>query len=320
MGANTISFTQQIKEEIVSLSYEDNCARALLAAFVQINGRMIIQNKKTILILETENAKIAKFFYLLIQQRYQVVPSFAYRKKMNFDKRTSFNLRIESDVDRILEDLQITFYEKKVSKSFLRKDDEIRCFLAGTFLATGSCNAPTSSNYHLEISSNDEEMIKYILKLLEKNKEIHFGAKTIARRHHFVLYIKKSDQIANFIAYIGASYSCLQFEEVRVERDFVNSTNRLQICANANYQKTTASATRQLADIAIIEECLGIQNLSNQKLKYLCLLRKENEDASMIELAELLSEEIGKKVSKSNINHLFRYLHELAVRYGGSKE
>ena len=47
------------------------------------------------------------------------------------------------------------------------------------------------------------------------------------------------------------------------------------------------------------------------------MLRRENEDLSMAELADLLSEEIGVKVSKSNVNHLFRSIHELAVRYSG---
>lgn len=320
MGANTISFTQQIKEELVSFSYDEKCTRALLAAFLQINGRLVIQNKQTFLILETENAKIAKFIYLLLQQRYHVMPTFAYRKKMNFDKRTSFNIRIEKDVDIILDDLEIRFYDKKITKSFLKRDEYIRSFLAGAFLATGSCNAPTSAHYHLEISASDEEMIAYLMRLLEKNKEIKFGAKSIARRNQFVMYIKKSDQIANFIAYIGASYSCIQFEEVRVERDFINNSNRLQICANANYQKTTESANRQLEDIATIERCLGIKNLKNKKLEILCLLRKENEDASMVELADLLGQELGTTVSKSNINHLFRNLHELALRYGGGKK
>ncbi len=317
MAINTISYTQQIKEELVSYEYDEMSMRAILSAFIQINGRLLIQNKKTFLVLETENAKIAKFIYLILQKRYQITPSFAYRKKMNFDKKISFNIRIEQKVDEILNDLEIYFYEPKVHKSFLKKDEYIRCFLAGAFLAGGSCNAPTSSHYHLEISSNDENMINYIVKILNKNKGLDFDAKTIVRRNQYVMYVKKSDQIVNFIAYIGACNSCLEFEAVRVERDFINNNNRLQICANANYQKTTASAKKQLEDILIIEECLGIKNITNEKLKILCLLRKENEDASMAELAELLGQEMGITVSKSNINHLMRKMHELALHLRG---
>lgn len=36
----------------------------------------------------------------------------------------------------------------------------------------------------------NEEMAKYILKLLEKIKTMQFKAKMITRRNHFVVYIK----------------------------------------------------------------------------------------------------------------------------------
>lgn len=315
-----ISFTQMIKEEIVSHSYEGESAKALLSAFVHLNGRMTIQNKNTLLFLETENAKIAKLLYLLLQQHYQVSPTFIYRKQMQFEKKTTYRLKIEEKVEDILQDLEIQLYDSNLTKSFLKNEDNIPFFFMGAFLAGGSCNHPQSSHYHLEIATHDEDIAKYLLKLLEKNKKIDFNAKEIQRRNQYIVYIKKSDQIANFMAYLGASNSCLFFEEIRVERDYYNNTNRMQICVMANYKKTTDSAKHQLEDIKVIEQKLGIQNIANQKMKVLCLLRKENEDASMLELAQLLSEEMEIKVSKSNINHLFRSIHELANRLGGTKD
>ena len=319
MNEPTLSFTQEIKEELASLPREEEEKRAILSAFCAMNGRIVIQNKHTILILENENAKVVKYLYLLIQERYQVTPSIAYRRKIRFDKKTCFTLKIEEKVDAILDDLEISIYQQQVERTFVKKDNVVRAFLAGAFLAGGSCNAPQSSNYHLEIASSNEEMSKYILKLLEKVKTMQFKVKMITRRNHFVVYIKKSDQIVNFIAYIGASNSCLTFEEVRVERDFINNDNRLQICTYANYQKTASSAKRQLEEIEVIEKSLGIMNIQNEKMKILCLLRKENEDASMQELADLLEKEIGKFVSKSSINHLFRAIHELADQYRGKR-
>jgi len=314
---SNISFTQRIKEELVTIPFEGELIRAVLSSFAKLSGRISIQNRTTNLVLETENAKIAKFIYLLIQKRYHVSPTFSYRKKMKFEKKISYLLQINEKADEILEDLEIDIFDNNPIKSFLKKDDMIRAYLAGAFLSSGSCNDPHSSNYHLEIATQEEEMTNYLLKLLDRNKIIRFGAKTIQRRNQHVLYIKKSDQIVNFMAYMGAAESCLTFEEIRVERDFINNDNRLQICADANYKKTTSSASRQLEDIEIIDRILGIQNLTNSKMKVLCYLRRENEDLSMQELAELLSEEIGKNVSKSNVNHLFRAIHELAVRYSG---
>lgn len=313
-----MSFTKKIKEELVKIPFEGEHIRAVLSSFAKLSGIITIKNKETNLVLETENAKIAKFIYLLIQKRYGVLPTFSYRRKMKFDKKISFLLQINDKADEILDDLEIDIFDNNPVKSFLKKDDMVRAYFVGAFLATGSCNDPHSSNYHLEISSQEEEIVNYLLKLLLRNKQIRFNAKTIQRRKQFVLYIKKSDQIVNFMAYIGASDSCLAFEEIRVERDFINNDNRLQICVDANYKKTTSSALKQLEDIAIIDRVLGIHNLNNQKMKILCYLRRENEDLSMSELAELLGQELNISVSKSNVNHLFRAIHDLAKRYGGA--
>ena len=43
----------------------------------------------------------------------------------------------------------------------------------------------------------------------------------------------------------------------------------------------------------------------------------ENKEATLSELATLLSEEMGEEISKSNINHLFRSLHDLYIKLQG---
>ena len=47
---------------------------------------------------------------------------------------------------------------------------------------------------------------------------------------------------------------------------------------------------------------------------FLARLRLENPDASLEKLSELMSQEFGATISKSNINHLFRKLHETYER------
>ena len=150
---------------------------------------------------------------------------------------------------------------------------------------------------------------------MNRSKPESFEAKIIQRRSSYVVYMKKSDLIVDFLAYLGAHDSCLEFEEVRVERDFRNNDNRLQICENANVYRTISSAKKQIEDIKLIDEKLGIHNMINNKEKILCMLRLENEELSMVELADLLSKELNTKVSKSNVNHLFRSIHQLAERF-----
>ena len=51
----------------------------------------------------------------------------------------------------------------------------------------------------------------------------------------------------------------------------------------------------------------------------LCYFRMDNESASMSELATMLSKEFGYTITKSNVNHLFRDLHELYLKLKGIK-
>ena len=64
---SNISFTQRIKEELVTIPFEGELIRAVLSSFAKLSGRISIQNRTTNLVLETENAKIAKFIYKTIK-------------------------------------------------------------------------------------------------------------------------------------------------------------------------------------------------------------------------------------------------------------
>ena len=46
-----------------------------------------------------------------------------------------------------------------------------KSYLAGCFLAYGSCNSPNHKNYHLEISLNDLDYANFIVKLIEGDND-----------------------------------------------------------------------------------------------------------------------------------------------------
>ncbi|MCX5775831.1 MAG: DNA-binding protein WhiA [Firmicutes bacterium] len=309
------SFTSIVKEEITTKPFNDERLRAMLSAYVKTNGRMVIQNKTTEIVLATENAKIAKFLFLIIQKLYGISPRFAYTRMMKFEKKVTYNVIIEEKSDAILEDLGVSFLSGKISRLLVSNDDTLGGYVAGAFLATGSVNNPASSNYHLEISTTDEDYAKYLVKLVGRYKNVDLTPKIIKRRNQFVVYLKKSDQIADFLILMGATDATLEYENVRVNRDFSNNDNRWQICANANMNKVVEASGKQIEEIQIIDRVVGIEHLPNEKMKLLCRLRLDNDGASMLELAEKMSDEMHNPVSKSNINHLFRAIHEMAERY-----
>jgi len=309
------SFTGTVKEEIISKPFEDARVKALLAAFFKANGRYFISNRETRLELKSEYAKIAKYLYMQIKRLYGLDPRFAYTQTSRFGKKTTYHVIIESDIDRLLDDLNLSFTGTFTLRDFLRNDDQIAGYLSGVFLATGSVNHPESSNYHLEMASPDPSFIGEVSKILVRYKKVKFEPKITMRRQQHVIYIKKSDQIADFLIMIGATDATLEYENIRVSRDFANSDNRWQICETANMEKTIKAAAGHIEAIKFLDGLVGIDKLPNEKMTLLARLRLEDESASLIELAERMSATLGKPVSKSNVNHVFRAIKQLAERY-----
>ena len=309
------SFTSQVKEELVSNAYPSgDRLRALLSAYIRINGSLVFRHKKTLLQLSTENAKIGRFVFETINEIYQANAELIVKEKRNLDKSKIYIIEISDASEAIMDDLEISFLEGKISKNIVKNDDTISGYLIGAFLAAGSVNSPMTSNYHLEIALNNENYAKWLAKLFAKYKNSNIEPKIAHRRDEYVIYFKKSDQISNFLIMIGAVSSCLEFEDIRANRDLMNNANRLTNMDTANMKKTIETGSRQAEEIALIDQLLGIDNITNLKERELCKLRLSNEAASLQELAGLLSNKFKKPITKSNVNHLFRSIHLLYER------
>ncbi len=317
MKQSEISFAQQVKEEIVNANFSSEHKRAILAAFIKINGSISFAKGTSSLVMKTENADVAKFIYSSLVDIYGLPPRFAFTKMMNFRRRTTYSIIVDNEAEYILGDLSINFLEGKIAKNIINTDDMIAGYLCGAFLASGSVNSPKSSNYHLEVALNEENYARWFTKLFTKYKGGQFSAKIVKRRNEYVVYLKKADQIVDFLIMIGATSSALKFEDIRIEREYQNIGNRLLNLDTANYKKTQDAAKSQIKDIKIIDKVIGIERIPNRKQKELAKLRLQNEDASLSELAKLLSLKLEKEVSRSNVMHTFNAIHKFAVQLKG---
>ena len=311
------SFASLVKEEITTANFSSEHLRAVLASFIKINGSISFSKNSSSLVMKTENAKVAKFIYQAINDIYGIPSRFSFTKMMNFRRRTTYNIIIDTEAEYILGDLAINFLDGKISKNIVNNDDMIAGYLCGAFLASGSVNSPTSSNYHLEIALNDENFAKWFTKLFTKYKSGEFDAKIVKRRNEFISYLKKADQITDFLIMIGATSSALQFEDVRIAREYSNIGNRLTNLDTANCKKTNEAAKEQLKDIRAIDKRITLDRIPNAKMRALAKLRLENEDASLSELATLLSEKLESPVSRSNVAHMFKAIHKFAIQIKG---
>ncbi len=305
----SISFARLVKEESAKAERSVSEKKALLSSFVRINGYLRIRGKQEGLELSSENSAIAKCVYQYLHELYGVDVRFAYTRSAGFLKRMIYHVIVDDEASKILDDLEVDFFNPERPKNIISSSEDVAAYLTGAFLAGGSVNNPNSRSYHLEISVKDEGFAKFLLKIWSKYQPHPFSCKLSKRRNQFVLYLKKGDEISDFLVLMGAKDQCLVFEDVRISRDFSSIGNRLSNLDTANYGRVVSASKRQIDEINYIFKKEGKENISNPKLLACMELRVKNPDASLDELSKLLSSELNTEISKSNINHLLRYVH-----------
>lgn len=87
-----------------------------------------------------------------------------------------------------------------------------------------------------------------------------------------------------------------------------NNVNRIVNCETANLSKTVNAAVRQVENIKLIQETIGISSLP-ENLQEIAKIRIEYEDMTLKELGEMLEPPIGK----SGVNHRLRKIEEIAT-------
>ena len=303
-----MSYTVKIKEEISEIKSSKSELIAELSGYFRNNGNII----KDYITITTENKFIVERIVDSIKNIYNVETSIETIENHNFSKKDLYQIKVKTKDNFFLQDLGIFDKENKyidtVPNYIVGGNEEIRGYLRGVFLSTGSINDPKKSRYHMELlvqSSTEAVFIQKLLNLFDLN------AKILNRENGFMIYIKEAEKISDFIKIIGANKAVLYFEDVRIYREQKNQTNRLNNCEQANIDKVIQTAATQLEQIQIIEDNDGTM-LLDEKTKEALEYRKKYPEASLKELAEIISLETNKSITKSGLNHRLRKIKELA--------
>ena len=303
-----MSYTVKIKEEISEIKSSKSELIAELSGYFRNNGNII----KDYITISTENKFIVERIVESIKNIYNIETSIETIENLNFSKKDLYQIKVKTKDNIFLQDLGIfdkdNNYIDTVPNYIVGGNEEIRGYLRGVFLSVGSINDPKKSRYHMELlvqHSNEAVFIQKLLNLFDLN------AKILNREKGFMIYIKEAEKISDFIKILGANKAVLYFEDVRIYRDQKNQTNRLNNCEQANIDKVIQTATTQLEQIKIIEENDGIM-LLDDKTKDALEYRKKYPEASLKELAEIISLETNKSITKSGLNHRLRKIKELA--------
>lgn len=187
----------------------------------------------------------------------------------------------------------------RIEESLVAQDCCRRAFLKGAFLSGGTVIDPRK-NYNLELVTSYPKLHEGMQKLL---KDIGFAFKSVMRKNKYVLYLKNSEAISDFLSYMGAFQAQMELLNIKIEKEIRNDFNRAANGETANIEKTINAAISQIQAIVKLDETVGLDNIP-EDLREVALLRLKHKDLSLSELGKLLQ----PPLSKSGVNHRMKKL------------
>lgn len=296
-----MTFTTQIKEEITKEQTNNIEDLTSLSTYLKFNGTFD-EDKMTVTVV---NASVARWIFKLLKTNYNVSIKLTTRTMKRFKARNLYILEVKDKLDVIYSDIDNIFKEINTSS-----DEEKKAFLKGMFLACGSINDPKKNQYHLEFlvkEDDDANLVDYLLNSLK------IKSKILKRDREYMVYVKSSENISDFIKYLGAVNALFYFEDIRIYKDHKNMVNRLNNCEQANVERTLKSSKVILDNIKYLEDN-DLLMLLDERSKEIIEYKKKYPDTSLGELADIITMETNKSITKSGINHHFRKINALVKK------
>ncbi len=271
-----MSFSHEIKNEILLQEMNREQANALIHGIICSAG---YSNEK--MILKLNSSDISNLIRDLLLQL---------KREHNVDKENKNWIVLELiDVEKEHEIKQPGFY------------------FAGVFIGGGSMSDPASTSYHLELQfyyRNQAEKVSNFL----NNYNFNFTLKK--KKKIWVLYIKKSELIADFLRAIRTPLALLKFEDARIARDFRNNLNRYSNLDIYNQEKLSKASTMHLKNYEYVIEHNLLDSFRKDEITFF-ETKKANPYSSLTELVELL-ESKGIKKTRAGLNHWLIKLRKIA--------
>lgn len=301
-----MSFSGEVREELAEhVSPSRHCQIAELAAMFCFNGKIVRDASGNIsLQIQTENAQVVKKCFTLLKKTFNI--------EANITSKGVNSIIIE-DIDQVKRLLQ-AFKLMDGSGAMQQRTDEVhplliknacckRAYLRGVYLAAGSMSDPEKS-YHLEFVCGTECQAEQLKSVIQ---DFDVEARSIVRKNHHVVYMKEGSGIVDILNVMEAHRALMNLENLRIVKEMRNSINRRVNCETANITKTVNASTRQIEDIILIRNTVGLKSLP-ENLREMAEIRLEYADAPLKELGQYIDPPVGK----SGVNHRLRKISEIA--------
>lgn len=303
-----MSFASSVQSELARVEPEQACcAKSELAALLLNKSNLSQIASDYILTVEVDNPALGRKIYKYLRDIYGFQSSVKVIEKSKLRKNRGYVVKTVLTPAKLENIKEIIHINNNLISPKLDITEVNSCckraYVRGLFLSRGYVNRP-EGNYHLEFMVNDEALA---IKVQEYLGTFDIDLKVIQRKKSFLLYIKESEQIADFLRVVGANKALLEFENIRILKSMRNNVNRQVNCETANLAKTIDASVRQTEIINNLVSTGVIDNLPYQ-LKELAYIRLDYPEATLKELGEILN----PPLSKSGIAYRMRKLEQVA--------
>src|SRR5690606_8568817 len=168
---------------------------AELAAFIQLNTELSIEHQVRTLWFKSNNPTVVRRFLGIIKNLYPIANTLMTKKQGNFNKGYQIQLGVQEGLDAIISEHDILL-DQNSSDVLTQTHETKQAYLRGAFLASGSVNDPKTAEYHLEIYSENSDIILFIQKLMN---DLELNAKITKRRKGYICYLKDAAKIEDFL-------------------------------------------------------------------------------------------------------------------------
>lgn len=292
-----MSFSLDVKEELSTVvPRERHCRIAELSALFSFCTEVQTEPEMKV-ILSTDNKTAVRKCFTLLNKAFNI-ETCIFEKKIETSDEAIELTDENAEISSVLKALHLTD-----PFALLGRDCCKRAYLRGVFIATGFVFEPSKS-YQLEMAVDLTDYARLVTLLLQ---DFNVTSKQMLRKKHNVIYVKGVDPVADTLNVLGAHKAIMVVANTRIMKDVRNDVNRRNNCDTANIIRASIAASKQIEDILLIQEKVGINSLP-ESLRDIANIRLEHPDSSLTELGEFLEPPVGK----SGVNHRLRKLSEYA--------
>lgn len=300
-----MSFTTEVKRELGSLKIKNKCCRYAFF-FGILTSAKISGNRISLTLSDGETARNCEELIKKLL-RAEVVKNEINR---GFCSLTTLTFSSEKALE-LLHDFADESRHEDVLSSLFECEGCHGAFIRGVFCASGSVSDPKKT-YSLELLLPDDGRAALVRTVL---RECGLEAGVTARKQGKGLFFRNESSVEDMLTLCGAGRTALDIYNYRIEREIRNQENRATNCVAVNIKRTVNACARQITAIEKLIYSGHFEELP-EEVRQTAVLRAENPEMSLSELAELHT----PPISKSGLNHRLGKIVAEAERHGLIKQ